>query len=71
MLQKTFEEHFPNQKVPEEAQWCNCNHCVNNYGIDLCGCGSGEPVGECDGDFEACKSGSPSQSLFEKMFYTG
>lgn len=25
-----------------------CNHCVNNWGIDLCGCGSGEPIGKCE-----------------------
>ena len=24
-----------------------CNHCVNHWGIDLCKCGSGEPVGQC------------------------
>lgn len=27
--------------------WC-CDHCVNHWGIDLCECGSGEKVGECD-----------------------
>lgn len=26
---------------------CNCNHCVNHWGIDLCECGSGEEVGKC------------------------
>ena len=25
-----------------------CDHCANHYGIDLCDCGSGERVGECD-----------------------
>lgn len=25
-----------------------CDHCVNHWGIDLCECGSGMRVGECD-----------------------
>ena len=25
-----------------------CNHCVNHWGIDLCECGSGARVGECE-----------------------
>lgn len=24
-----------------------CDYCANHYGLDLCSCGSGEPVGEC------------------------
>lgn len=32
-----------------------CNHCVNHYGLDLCGCGSGEPFGKCENGFEECK----------------
>ena len=24
-----------------------CDHCVNHYGLDLCGCGCGETVGHC------------------------
>lgn len=24
-----------------------CDHCVNHWGIDLCKCGSGKPVGKC------------------------
>lgn len=35
-----------------EAVWmlssCCCDHCVNHWGIDLCECGSGEKVGECE-----------------------
>lgn len=26
----------------------NCDHCVNHWGLDLCSCGSGELVGECE-----------------------
>lgn len=31
-----------------------CDHCVNHYGLDLCGCGSGEPFGECENGMEEC-----------------
>lgn len=32
-----------------------CDHCVNHYGLDLCGCGSGEDFGKCENDLEECK----------------
>lgn len=35
-----------------------CNHCVNHWGIDLCECGSGEPVGQCE-----CGSNKPHDIL--------
>lgn len=38
-----------------------CNHCVNHWGIDLCECGSGEPVGKCD-----CGSTRAVQTLGEE-----
>lgn len=38
-----------------------CDHCVNHYGIDLCECGSGEPVGKCD-----CGSDNPLETLGEQ-----
>lgn len=25
-----------------------CDHCVNHWGIGLCGCGSGQKVGKCE-----------------------
>jgi hypothetical protein len=31
----------------------NCNHCVNHWGLDLCKCGSGDPVGSCE--WEDCE----------------
>ncbi len=40
-----------------------CNHCVNHYGLDLCGCGSGEDFGECTNYMDACKM--PMQMLGE------
>jgi len=43
----------------------NCNYCVNHWGIDLCGCGSGEKVGKCTEDFEECKNHISVQILGE------
>jgi hypothetical protein len=45
---------------PEE-KYCNCNHCVNHYGLDLCGCGSGERYGDCESGMTECAL--PSQEL--------
>lgn len=39
----------------------NCNYCVNNWGLDLCGCGSGEKFGKCKNGLNVCTV--PSQSL--------
>lgn len=33
--------------IEYQKTWA-CDHCANHYGIDLCECGSGERVGECD-----------------------
>ena len=33
----------------------NCNYCVNNWGVDLCGCGSGEEFGKCKEGYKACE----------------
>lgn len=37
------------------------HHCVNHWGIDLCECGSGEPVDEC-----SCSMTTPSEKLSVK-----
>ena len=42
---------------------CCCDHCVNNYGLDLCACGSGEPFEKCKGGYSVC--GHPMQKLGE------
>lgn len=42
-------------------RYSNCNHCVNNWGLDLCACGSGEPFEICEDGFEEC--GKPMQSI--------
>lgn len=38
-----------------------CNYCVNNWGLELCGCGSGELFGQCDAGTEECEF--PMQSI--------
>ena len=43
-----------------------CNHCVNHWGLDLCACGSGQPVGDCYTCDDAC--GVPYQSVDEFRF---
>lgn len=59
MFRKTFEQLSLDitgvEKLP--LAYC-CNHCVNHWGIDLCECGSGEPVGECE-----CGSNKPHDIL--------
>ena len=46
--------------------FCNCNHCVNHWGIDLCQCGSGQPVSKCK-----CGSNEPSEELGVKRKFVG
>jgi len=67
MTESTMKELFPLLSVPKIKPQYACNHCVNHYGIDLCGCGSGEPVGKCDGEFDECKNKQASQSIGESQ----
>lgn len=64
--QKNLKKFFPDIdliKIPRlQTTYC-CNHCVNGYGLDLCGCGSGEDFGKCDGEFDECNQ--PMQKLGE------
>lgn len=46
----------------EDDYW-NCNHCVNHWGLDLCACGSGEYVDECQENTAYC--GQPESLLRE------
>lgn len=49
MYQETFDKLGLSLDGAEQLpdSYC-CDHCVNHWGIDLCECGSGERVGECD-----------------------
>lgn len=55
---------FTGERLPQV--FCNCNHCVNHWGIDLCKCGSGQPVGKCD-----CGSDEASEELGIKRPFVG
>ena len=68
MSEELFDKHFPNLEI-DEGTWSNCNHCVNHWGIDLCNCGSGEKVGECEGELEDCINNIPAQELGESKNY--
>ena len=56
VFRKTF-----GKAPPRRVKQRMCNHCVNNWGTDLCGCGSGEPFGKCDNGLPECRM--PSQSI--------
>jgi hypothetical protein len=40
--------------VPRKTDWVHCDACVNGYGFDMCGCGSGERFDKCRGGTEYC-----------------
>ena len=55
-------------KLPRaKCRYSSCNHCVNNWGLDLCACGSGEPPELCKEGFSCC--GEPSQVLEVRTRY--
>lgn len=56
--QSNIKKFFPNmdlRRIKRLNTTCNCNHCVNHYGLDLCGCGSGEKFGKCKEGFPDCE----------------
>ena len=71
MTEETFKKEFGKDPITTLDDYGNCNHCVNRWGIDLCGCGSGEEVGKCDGGFEDCKAGTPAQHLEQSKEFIG
>ena len=44
-----------------------CDHCVNQWGLDLCACGSGESPEACEEGYPCC--GTPSQVLNVRTSY--
>lgn len=48
-------------KAQRRETTCYCDYCANHWGLELCGCGSGELFGQCSNGYEACSR--PSQSL--------
>jgi len=68
MKRKKFNELFPETKL-QSGLYTNCNHCVNHWGIDLCGCGSGKPVGKCNEGYHECKNDIASQEFNKPKTY--
>ena len=55
--EKNRRKFFPGlhlRKLRHYQDTFSCSHCVNHYGLDLSGCGSGEPFGKCDAGHDAC-----------------
>ena len=61
MPEEEFHKRFGYEKA--EHVVFQCNYCMNNWGIDLCACSSGEKVDECKGNTPVC--GTPMQILVE------
>jgi len=66
---KRFSEFFPSidlrhYRGKKRLDMYACNHCVNHYGLDLCGCGSGALFGKCKEGHDEC--GKPMQALGER-----
>lgn len=59
----TFRKEFPGVRIRSKPKYGDCNYCVNQWGVDLCGCGSGAPVGKCRGKFQECRNKTPAQKL--------
>lgn len=45
-----------------KQRWCVCDGCVNHWAVDLCACGSGEKIEDCE-----CGCGEPSVILNGKL----
>lgn len=55
-------KYVPNidlRRIRKYHKTYSCDHCVNNYGMDICACGSGEDYHKCHGGFDEC--GKPMQ----------
>ncbi len=44
-----------------------CNHCINHYGLDLCGCGSGERFGHCHNKYHECAVPMQKIGMYDKV----
>jgi len=59
MSRSEFKKRFPGMRT--KGHYSSCNYCVNHWGLDLCGCGSGEKFGKCKNNLPECKR--PAQSI--------
>jgi hypothetical protein len=64
MPRKIFLDKFPGEKVPRKTMGC-CDYCVNKWGVDLCGCGSGKKFKKCKEGYAECRR--PAQSIEEEI----
>ena len=64
MTESDYLKHFLSIDLESDTYGC-CDYCVNHWGIDLCGSGSGEKIGECENDFDECRNNIPSQTIDE------
>lgn len=63
MPRAEFRKRFPGERC--EGHYFNCNYCINHWGTDLCGCGSGKKFGKCDNHLPECEF--PAQSIEEAV----
>lgn len=70
MMPKDFKIHFDGLKIGKQIMSA-CDYCCNRWGIDLCGCGSGQKVGKCDGGYDECRNNIPAQQLYKQKEFTG
>jgi hypothetical protein len=65
---KTFKSEFPKLKL-EKYKFGSCDHCVNNWGTDICACGSGKRYQTCKEGWSEC--GTPMQDIEEarRLYY--
>lgn len=61
MLEDDFHKRFGYERPRHVVS--TCNYCMNNLGIDLCACGSGEKFDKCGESTPIC--GVPIQILVE------
>lgn len=52
MPAKEFRKKFGRRQL--KSTFC-CNYCVNHWGTDLCGCGSGKKFGKCSAKLQECE----------------
>lgn len=66
MRPATFLRRYRGATVPRRARYGSCDHCVNHWGIDICQCGSGEPVGKCPNGYPGCRRREASEAEGQK-----
>lgn len=64
---KNFIPDLDLRKIKRLKDSYMCNHCVNHYGLDLCGCGSGEEFGKCINDFSECNFPMQKFGKYDKI----